>query len=98
MKKIERKNVAWGKLSDAEYELLQRESGLNCLADNAHSTAFGAGQMIQSQRIRYAKKLGIKNPDTTDCMEQLAMFRAYYGDRYGSDVAALNFHLANRYY
>lgn len=78
-------------LSPALRELIMRESSGKVTADNPKSSAFGLGQLIKSNRILYAGKLGISNPDTTDPQEQLAMMMAYIKDRYGTPEKALAF-------
>lgn len=44
--------------------------------------AFGIGQLIDSNRIKYGRILGI-DPDTTDPSEQFRLADAYVNDRYG---------------
>jgi hypothetical protein len=80
--------------SDAEYNLIMKESGWNPFADNPTSTAFGLGQLVFSQRQRYLPDA----PDTTDCTLQLQAFRGYVRDRYGSAEAAWSFWLRNHWY
>lgn len=61
------------------------------------SSAFGLGQIIESNRLHYAKVLGV-DPNTTDPWEQIAMMDAYVEDRYGSYAAARDFHEQNNWY
>jgi hypothetical protein len=63
-------------------------------ARNPRSTAFGLGQLLLGQRLRY---LGAGYA-TTDCARQLGAFRAYVRDRYGSAEAAMAFWLAHQWY
>lgn len=74
-----------------------KESSGRTTAKNPKSSAFGLGQFIKSNRIKYAKKIGVK-PDTTDPVEQIAMMRLYIEKRYGSAQEALKFHERNSYY
>ncbi len=75
----------------AESWIIDKESGGRTKAKNPRSSAFGIGQLIRSNRERYAKKLSLSGPDTTDPEEQLAMLRAYVKDRYGSMQNAKRF-------
>jgi hypothetical protein len=63
-------------------------------ADNPTSTAFGLGQLLLGNRILY---LG-RHYATTDCGRQLAAFRAYVRDRYGTAERAKAFWQANGWY
>jgi hypothetical protein len=78
----------------AERWIIQHESGGDRASRNPASTAFGLGQLLLGQRLRY---LGA-DFDTTDCGQQLAAFRAYVRDRYGTAEAAMAFWLAHRWY
>ena len=80
--------------SAAEYWIIMHESGGRPDADNPTSTAFGLGQLLLANRIRY---LG-DNYATTDCGLQLRAFRAYVGDAYGTAEAAQAFWQANGWY
>lgn len=84
-------------LSNAEKELLMKESSLNFVAKNPKSTAFGVWQGLHSTRVKYAKKVGV-NHDTIEPQEQIAMFRAYVSDRYQTADQALSFWLIHHYY
>lgn len=85
-------------LSSAEAWIVQRESGGRTSADNPTSTAFGLGQLLYSNRVRYAAMVGASGPETTDYNEQLAMFRAYVRDRYGTAERAKAFWQAHGWY
>lgn len=80
--------------SDAEYNLVMKESGWNPFADNPTSTAFGLGQLVFSQRQRYLGDAA----GTTDCTLQLKAFRGYVRDRYGTAEAAWSFWLSHHWY
>lgn len=77
-------------LTPAEKDLFTKESGLNPLAKNPNSTAFGIWQGLKANREKYGKQLGI-NPDTIDFNEQLQMGRAYITATYGTAERALAF-------
>lgn len=79
-----------GGLSSAEAWIVQRESGGRADADNPSSTAFGLGQLLYANRAAYGRRLGF-DPDTTDPGEQLAMFRLYVKERYGTAEQAQAF-------
>jgi hypothetical protein len=78
----------------AERWIIEHESGGDPQGSNPASTAFGLGQLLLQQRLRY---LGA-DFDTTDCAAQLGAFRAYVRDRYRTPDAALAFWLAHRWY
>jgi hypothetical protein len=80
--------------SGAEQFIIGHESGGRPDAKNPASTAFGLGQLIERNRRTY---LG---PDynTTDCGKQLAAFRGYVHDRYGTAEAAQAFWMAHHWY
>jgi septal ring factor EnvC (AmiA/AmiB activator) len=80
--------------SAAERWIILRESGGDPTADNPASTAFGIGQLLLGNRILY---LG-RDYATTDCGRQLAAFRAYVRDRYGTAERAKAFWQANGWY
>jgi septal ring factor EnvC (AmiA/AmiB activator) len=80
--------------SAAERWIILRESGGDPTADNPTSTAFGLGQLLLGNRILY---LG-RDYATTDCGRQLAAFRAYVRDRYGTAERAKAFWQANGWY
>lgn len=90
-------NAVGGTDPDLQW-LIQKESSGRTSAKNPKSTAFGLGQLLIANRKAYAKKLGIKDPNTTDYNEQLAMMKAYIADRYGSSKAARQFWEKNRWY
>jgi len=80
--------------SAAERFIVEHESGGYPGAQNPSSTAFGLGQLLLDQRLRH---LGADYA-TTDCARQLAAFRAYVRDRYGTAEAAMAFWLAHHWY
>ena len=80
--------------SDAEYWIIMHESGGDPTADNPRSTAFGLGQLLLDLRQRL---LGA-DYDTIDCGKQLAAFRAYVKERYGTAEAAKAFWQAHGWY
>ena len=80
--------------SDAEYWIIMKESGGDPTADNPNSTAFGLGQLLLDLRQRL---LGA-DYDTVDCAKQLAAFRAYVKERYGTAEAAKAFWEAHGWY
>jgi len=84
--------------SSDEAWIIQRESGGRTSADNPTSTAFGLGQLLYANRVRYAAMVGASGPDTTDFEEQKAMFRAYVKERYGTAARAKAFWQANGWY
>ena len=81
----------------AEAKIIEKESSFKTTAKNKYSSAFGLGQMIEGQRIKYAGKLGY-SPSTTDPIEQRNMFRAYVADRYGTAEKAWDFWQSNGWY
>ena len=84
-------------LSQAEQELIHRESGGNPLAKNPYSSASGLFQMIDSNKVYYGHKLGIY-PYTSSKELQIELGRAYIADRYGTAEAALTFHNLHGHY
>jgi hypothetical protein len=84
-------------LSPAEAWIIQHESGGSVLADNPTSTAFGLGQLLLGNRQRIGGILGF-SPNTTSWAEQLAMFRYYYRERYGTAENAKAFWQAHGWY
>lgn len=84
-------------LSAAEAWIIQRESGGQTTAQNPRSTAFGLGQLLLSNRTRIGRILGF-SPSTTNYDQQLAMFRYYYRERYGTAERAKAFWMAHHYY
>ncbi|HVD13448.1 MAG TPA: hypothetical protein VNK73_03290 [Actinomycetota bacterium] len=80
--------------SSAELWIIMKESSGYPTADNPTSTAFGLGQLLLGNRILY---LGA-DYDTIDCGKQLAAFRAYVRDRYGTAETAKAFWQANGWY
>jgi septal ring factor EnvC (AmiA/AmiB activator) len=80
--------------SAAERWIIMHESGGYPTADNPSSTAFGLGQLLLGNRILY---LG-KDYATTDCGKQLAAFRTYVRERYGTAEAAQAFWQSHGWY
>ena len=74
-----------------------KESSGRTTAKNPTSTAFGLGQFLKSNRIKYANLIGVK-PDTTDPVEQIVMMRLYIENRYNNANSALSFHKINGWY
>ena len=64
-------------------------------AKNPSSTAFGLGQLLIGNRIRY---LGAANAWTTDCGLQYKAFTMYVRERYGSFSAAWAFKQSHGWY
>lgn len=93
-----------GPLSPAERWLIGKESSGRTNANNPDSTAFGIGQLLEDNRIKYAKRLGINwqrergDTGTTNYGDQLAMFRMYVHDRYQTAERAKRFWEANGWY
>lgn len=86
-----------GALSAAERWIIMRESGNRTTADNPRSTAFGLGQLLISNRRRIGGILGY-NPATTNYQQQLAMFRYYVKERYGTAERAQAFWRSHGWY
>jgi uncharacterized protein YlxW (UPF0749 family) len=80
--------------SPAERYVIAHESGGDPTAANPTSSAFGLGQLLLDMRLRY---LGTDYA-TTDCGAQLAAFRAYVRDRYGTAERAAAFWVAHHWY
>ena len=68
--------------------------GFTPTAANPTSSAFGLGQLLLDMRLRY---LG-GDYATTDCAKQLAAFRAYVRDRYGTAERAVAFWATHHWY
>lgn len=77
--------------------IIQHESSGSVSADNPRSTAFGLGQLLYSNRVKYGRVLGV-DPNTRDYGSQLAMMRLYIKDRYGTAQAAMEFWQRNGWY
>jgi hypothetical protein len=84
-------------LTPAEKQIIQKESSFRTTAKNPKSSAFGLGQLIKSNRVKYAQKIGT-HPDTTDEHDQILMFRHYTKDRYGTAERAWEFWKQNNWY
>jgi hypothetical protein len=74
--------------------IMGKESSGRTNAQNPHSTAFGAFQMIDSQRKHY---MGA-DWQSTDLAKQYAAASAYVKDRYGSWDNAQAFWQAHNWY
>lgn len=70
-------------LTWAEQQLIQRESGGNPLAASPYSSAFGLGQLLWANRVRYAPGCNT-TPITQIKADQLCMMRAYIAESYGT--------------
>lgn len=85
------------RLKSAEEWIIKRESGFSPVAANPTSSAFGIGQLILSNRRRYAAEAGADpsreryHAGTTSPCIQLRMMRLYIDDRYGSTKKAKRF-------
>ena len=86
-----------GDLSSAERWIIMHESGGRTNAQNPTSTAFGLGQLIYANRVAYGARLGV-SANTTDYGAQLAMFRMYVRERYGTAENAQAFWQAHHWY
>jgi septal ring factor EnvC (AmiA/AmiB activator) len=80
--------------SAAERWIIMHESSGDPTADNPTSTAFGLGQLLLGNRILYLGKYYA----TTDCGKQLAAFRTYVRERYGTAEAAQAFWQSHGWY
>lgn len=83
--------------------MLDRESDFRPAAKNPTSSAFGMGQLITSNRIKYAaiaRKSNplLINPDTTVPIQQFQMFRAYVRGHHQTTDQALAHHNAKNWY
>lgn len=77
--------------------IIGKESGGRTNAKNPKSTAFGLGQLIEANRRKYAKELGV-DPWTTDYNAQSRMMDMYVKERYGSYSQAKAFWEKNGWY
>jgi hypothetical protein len=75
--------------------IIMRESGGRPTAKNPRSTAFGLGQLLIGNRIRY---LGSGNAWSTDCGLQYKAFMMYVNERYGGLGNALAFWNSHGWY
>jgi hypothetical protein len=87
-------HINMGSLSPAERFIVNHESGGNTTAKNPHSSAFGLGQLLISNRRHY---LG-SQANTTDPSLQLKAFRGYVRDRYGNADRAMAFWKNHHWY
>jgi tape measure domain-containing protein len=90
-------SVRIGGLSAAESWIIMHESGNRTTAQNPTSTAFGLGQLLLANRQHYGQILGVSSA-TTNYASQLAMFRMYVRDRYGTAENAQKFWKAHHWY
>jgi phage-related minor tail protein len=89
-----------GALAKGEKYIIRHEAGglFNVNANNPISSAFGLGQLIEANRVKYARQLGFNagmergDTGTTNRDHQIAMMRAYIRDRYGSLSNAVSYH------
>jgi hypothetical protein len=82
-------------IPSAARTIIMRESRGIPSAKNPRSTAFGLGQLLLGNRIRY---LGADNAWSTSCALQYRAFTMYVRERYGSFGAALAFHNSHGWY
>ena len=94
---IGRSSGAWGGLSYAEAVIIGRESRGRAAAKNPRSSAFGVGQLLAGNRVKYAPRCGV-GARSIDYGAQLCMMRAYIDDRYGSAARALAFRRSHGFY
>jgi hypothetical protein len=95
-----------GALSRAEKWIIRHEAGglNNVRANNPTSSAFGLGQLLEANRVKYARQLGFPvgieygDTGTTNKDHQIAMMREYIHERYGSAPAAVRFWKAHGWY
>lgn len=74
--------------------IVNAESGGESTAKNPHSTAFGLGQLLISNR----RALMGSNANSTDCGAQIGAFSKYTLGRYGSYDHALTFRKSHGWY
>ncbi len=94
---IGRSSRPWGGLSYAEAVIIGRESRGRAAAKNPRSSAFGVGQLLAGNRVKYAPRCGAA-ARSIDYGAQLCMMRAYIYDRYGSAARALAFRRSHGFY
>jgi TP901 family phage tail tape measure protein len=95
-----------GVLNKFEKAIIRAEAGSlnNVNANNPSSSAFGLGQLLEANRVKYARRLGfnsaIEHGDTgtTNKDHQIAMMRAYIKDRYGTAARAWAYHMRHGVY
>lgn len=78
--------------------IIGKESGGRTNAKNPKSSAFGVGQLLIGNRQKFAKQLGIKDPNTTDPHEQEMMMDQYVKERYGDYKKAASFWKTHGWY
>ena len=86
-----------GGLSYAESAIVGHESRGSTSAKNPRSSAFGVGQLLSGNRVKYAARCST-NAWTLEYTAQLCMMRAYIDDRYGSAARALAFRRSHGWY
>ena len=77
--------------------IIGRESRGRATAKNPRSSAFGLGQLLAGNRLKYAPRCGT-TAWTANVGAQLCMMRAYIQDRYGSASRALAFRKRHGFY
>ncbi len=77
-------------LSSSEADLFNKESGINPLAQNPTTTAFGLWQGLIATRRDQGRKVGV-DPNTRDPQQQLLMARNYIRENYRTADNALAF-------
>lgn len=84
-------------LTQAEAELIMRESSGRPTAKNPNSSARGLWQGLDGIRAKYCGMVGV-DPNTVVPEEQVACMRVYIQHRYGTADKALAFWQENRWY
>jgi hypothetical protein len=86
------------KVSEQELTLMRRESGLRVGANNPSSTALGVGQLLISNRKKFAADCGadpaqeLEDSGTMDPYKQVCMMRLYVkASRHKTFAAALSY-------
>jgi hypothetical protein len=93
-----------GILDKFEKNIIRVESGGSVFANNPTSSAFGLGQLLEANRVAYARRLGYNagvergDTGTTNRDAQIAMMRAYIHDRYGTSKKAWDFWQGHNWY
>jgi hypothetical protein len=93
-----------GILDKFEKNIIRVESGGSVFANNPTSSAFGLGQLLEANRVAYARRLGYNagvergDTGTTNRDAQIAMMRAYIHDRYGTSRRAWDFWQGHHWY
>jgi hypothetical protein len=93
-----------GILDKFEKNIIRVESGGSVFANNPTSSAFGLGQLLEANRVTYARRLGYNagvergDTGTTNRDAQIAMMRGYIHDRYGTSRHAWDFWQGHHWY